>query len=93
MKKDKNFLQFKKNIKNKKSIISVIGLGYIGLPLSLACVKAGFRVIGIDRDIKKIDIINSDKSYISTISDNQIKISRKRNFIATNKFSFISNSC
>ena len=92
MKKDKNFLQFKKNIKNKKSIISVIGLGYIGLPLSLACVKAGFRVIGIDRDIKKIDIINSDKSYISTISDNQIKISRKRNFIATNKFSFISKS-
>ena len=92
MKKEKVFLEFKQSIKNKKSTISVIGLGYIGLPLSLAFIKAGFKVIGIDKDIKKINIINSNKSYISTISDNQIKISRKRNFFVTNKFSLISKS-
>ena len=92
MKINKSFLEFKKNIINKKSTIAVIGLGYIGLPLSLAFSKAGFKVIGIDKDIKKVNIINSNKSYISTISDKQIRISRKKNFIATNKFNLVSKS-
>ena len=92
MKNNINFSQIRKKIKNKKSTISVIGLGYIGLPLSLAFVKSGFKVIGIDKDQRKIKSLNSKKSYISTISDLQIKKALRKNFTATTKFNNISKS-
>ena len=51
----------KKNSK-KSSIIAVIGLGYVGIPLSLNFVKAGFKVIGFDVDKKKIEQIKKKKA-------------------------------
>jgi len=35
-------------IQSRQAVVTVIGLGYVGLPLALAFAKAGFRVIGID---------------------------------------------
>ena len=34
--------------------IAVLGLGYVGLPVAMACVEAGFRVIGIDTDPERV---------------------------------------
>jgi len=50
----------KKN-NNKSSIIGVIGLGYVGMPLSLSFINSGLKVIGFDIDNLKINkcIINS----------------------------------
>ena len=50
------------------SKIVIIGLGYVGLPLSLQFVRSGVSVIGMDIDQGKVDIINSGKSYIKHIS-------------------------
>ena len=36
--------------------ISVIGQGYVGLPLALAACEAGFTVVGIDNNVIKIKI-------------------------------------
>ena len=54
-------------LKNKKAKICVIGLGYIGLPLSLSFAISGFKVSGIDIDQTKINDLNNKISYISDI--------------------------
>ena len=51
--------KLKEKIKNKKAIIGVIGLGYVGLPLALNFCSKGYDVIGFDKDRIKIDKIKS----------------------------------
>ncbi len=60
-------------IANKKAKIGVIGLGYVGLPLIRAFIKAGFKTIGYDVDQKKVDRLKKGKSYIAHISSDWIK--------------------
>ena len=50
--------------KNKSAKIGVIGLGYGGLPLIMAFINKNFQVYGFDIDKKKIDDLNSGRSYI-----------------------------
>ncbi len=45
----------------------VVGLGYVGLPLAVAIVRAGFSVTGFDVDPEKVTELSSGRSYISTI--------------------------
>ncbi len=47
--------------------IAIIGLGYVGLPLSLQFARSGATVLGLDVDQKKIDAISEGRSYIKHI--------------------------
>lgn len=47
--------------------IAIVGLGYVGLPLSLQFARSGVRVIGLDVDQAKIDAIAAGRSYIHHI--------------------------
>ena len=60
-------------IYNKTANIGVIGLGYVGLPLAIEFIKADYKVIGIDIDEKKIDLINNGKNYIKDVNDEDLK--------------------
>ena len=60
-------------IDNRSAQIGVIGLGYVGLPLAMEFVKAGFQVTGIDTDESKINSINNGKNYIADINDKDLK--------------------
>lgn len=53
--------------------LSIIGLGYVGLPLGLQFAKRGCRVLGLDIDPAKVDAINSGRSYIHHISEEHIQ--------------------
>lgn len=55
---------FKKLIDDKKAMVGVIGLGYVGLPLVKAFIEAGFRTIGFDVDASKVESLMAGKSYI-----------------------------
>ncbi len=57
----KMYWDTKRKIANRKIIISVIGLGYVGFPLACLFSQKGFKVIGFDRDKDKIKKINSGK--------------------------------
>ena len=52
--------------------VSVIGLGYVGLPLAVAAAKSGFKVTGIDLDEKKVSEVNNGKSQIEDIDNNEL---------------------
>ena len=72
------------------SKIAVIGLGYVGLPLSLQFARSGISVIGLDIDQSKVDLINGKKSYIKHIKSEDIseQIQNKK-LQASNDFSRI----
>jgi len=59
-------------ITTRTTRIAVIGLGYVGLPLAAAFVKAGFRTIGLDVDQRKVDSIAAGKSYIPDVPDSDL---------------------
>ena len=48
-------------------LISVVGLGYVGLPLAIECAKSGYQVNGIDVDSKLITKLN-DKKFFSNVA-------------------------
>ena len=54
-------------------ILAIIGQGYVGLPLAMAAVDAGWTVIGIDNFEAKVSQINSGKSPVEDISDTQLQ--------------------
>ena len=55
--------------------ITIIGLGYVGLPLACLCAEKGIEVYGVDTDKNKADLINQG---ISPIDDPELKISIKK---------------
>lgn len=59
-------------IKNKKAVIGIVGLGYVGLPLALRYSDEGYHVVGFDIDVEKVAKINEGHSYIEHISSNLI---------------------
>ncbi len=71
--------------------IGVIGLGYVGLPLSLLLSEAGFKVTGFDIDAKKVTDLEAGRSYIFRIAETEIQTARKQGLKATTDFSRLSD--
>jgi len=65
--------QFKKKIKAKKLRVAVVGLGYVGFPLALEFARKSIQVAGIEIDQGRLKSIAAGKSYISDISDQELK--------------------
>src|SRR3989344_2631132 len=62
--------------------IAIIGLGYVGLPLVIASVNAGFFVYGIDKNEKIVKNLNKGISHINDVASKDLKKMLK-NFKAT----------
>jgi len=54
-------------IRSKEARLSVIGLGYVGLPLLVEFARAGFKAVGVDVDERKIKLIEQGVSYIKDV--------------------------
>ncbi len=53
----------------KTATVGVVGLGYVGLPLSVALGKAGYKTTGIDIQPNRVEMVNEAKSYINDVDD------------------------
>ena len=74
----------------EKMKIAVVGLGYVGLPLSLQFARSCVRVLGIDVDPTKVQLLNNGQSYIKHIEQPAIaELLRSGKFSATTDFSLI----
>lgn len=54
-------------LERRQATLGVIGLGYVGLPLSAAAHRAGFNVLGFDVDASKIDKLSRGESPVGTV--------------------------
>jgi UDP-N-acetyl-D-glucosamine dehydrogenase len=73
--------------------IAVVGLGYVGLPLSLRFAEIGDRVIGLDVDETKIAALQAGQTYIKQFSADRISASIKASaFIPSTDMSRVSEA-
>ena len=73
--------------------VSVIGQGYVGLPLALALANSGHNVSGIDLDQKLVEKIIGGKSPIIDISDQEISDALSSgNYSVSGEFDSVTNS-
>jgi len=64
MKRGSRAVSLKKKIRNRQAQIGIIGMGYVGIPLTLTFLYAGFPTLGFDIDRKKVSALNQGRSYI-----------------------------
>ena len=67
------FQALKKKIEDREALLSVIGLGYVGLPLVLGFCEERFNVLGFDIDPQKVDKLMAKRSYIGHIGNELIE--------------------
>lgn len=73
------------------SDVAVIGMGYVGLPLSLQLAGSGIKVLGLDIDDSKVSRLNRGESYIKHIASERIEAMRKDGgFRATTDFAEVA---
>jgi UDP-N-acetyl-D-glucosamine dehydrogenase len=56
----------------REKTLAIIGQGYVGLPLAMAAVDAGWSVIGIEKSASRVDQLNSGSSPVEDISDSRL---------------------
>ena len=78
-----------KKIAERKVIVGIVGLGYVGLPLAVEKAKAGFRTIGFDVQKEKVDMVNAGHNYIGDVVDSDLALVKEKQLSATTDFSFI----
>ncbi len=66
-------MKLQDKIKNKKAKVGVVGLGYVGLPLSLAFLKAGFSVVGVDVSLERVESLKRGISPIADTPSSELK--------------------
>jgi UDP-N-acetyl-D-glucosamine dehydrogenase len=73
--------------------VAIIGQGYVGLPIAVHAAKAGYEVVGFDLNSKLVSDLNSGKSHIEDISDNELaEITQSGSYTATNNPEDISGA-
>jgi UDP-N-acetyl-D-glucosamine dehydrogenase len=78
-------------VESRELRVGVIGLGYVGLPLTLLFSEQGFAVTGFDVDAAKVATLNAGGSYIHRIEPEHIKAAQAKGFRATTDFAEIAN--
>ncbi len=77
-------------ISDRSAHIGIVGLGYVGLPLTLLFAEERFRITGLDTDKGKVWMLNNGQSYIQRIEPTEIQAARDAGFVATADFSSVA---
>ena len=83
--------ELRRKLETKSARASVIGLGYVGLPLMLELGRAGYQVTGFDKSAEKVRSIQQEKSYIGDIDSKWIaELTRSGKVAATTESAALS---
>ncbi len=79
-------------LKDRSAKVAILGLGYVGLPLAVVFAEAGFNVIGIDPDKRKVDCISRSESHIQDVPSEQVaRLVKSGRLKATTDFSVLKD--
>ncbi|HEY6060253.1 MAG TPA: nucleotide sugar dehydrogenase [Gemmatimonadales bacterium] len=74
--------------KDRSALFGIVGLGYVGLPLAMELVRAGYRVLGFDISQRVVDNLNAGRSHVQDVPSGEIAAAVKdKKFSATNDLS------
>ncbi|MCZ2127930.1 MAG: nucleotide sugar dehydrogenase [Anaerolineales bacterium] len=77
-------------LRDKSAKMAVLGLGYVGLPLSVVFGEAGFNVVGVDPDARKVKALQKGESYIPDVSAEKVAaLTKSGRLSATTDFSIL----
>ncbi len=80
-------------IAERPKVLAIIGQGYVGLPLAMAAIDAGWIVIGVDNFVAKVDQINGGSSPVEDVSDKQLQAAISNgSYRATTDFSEVAKA-
>ncbi|HSH46382.1 MAG TPA: nucleotide sugar dehydrogenase [Longimicrobiales bacterium] len=65
-------------MEGRQAVFGVVGLGYVGLPLSVAMTDAGYHVLGLDVSPKVVDGLNSGASHVEDVESSVVANMRER---------------
>ena len=74
-------------LEDRRAVIGVLGMGYVGQPLALRYAELGYKVIGFDIDAEKVADLNAGRSHIEHISDADIRRANAAGLECTTDFS------
>ena len=81
------------DLSDRSKVLAIIGQGYVGLPLAMAAVDAGWSVIGIEKSASRVAQLNSGSSPVEDISDARLaKAIAAKKFLASNDPSDVSSA-
>jgi UDP-N-acetyl-D-glucosamine dehydrogenase len=88
---DARFLE--ESIRNHQARLSVIGQGYVGLPLAVAFARAGFTVSGLDTDAARVADLNAGRTQTPDVEDaTLVALLRQGRYEATSNFAGLTSS-
>jgi UDP-N-acetyl-D-glucosamine dehydrogenase len=77
----------------REKTLAIIGQGYVGLPLAMAAVDAGWSVIGIEKSASRVDQLNSGSSPVEDISDSRLAAAiTSKKYVASNNPADVSSA-
>jgi len=83
----------REKIQSKSATVTVIGLGYVGLPLAVEKAKAGFHVVGIERNEARVAQVNRGENYIADVlAQDLADVVASGMLTATREFSVIADA-
>jgi len=85
--------KLKEKIQDRSAKIVILGLGYVGLPLATIFAEAGFNVVGVEPDQRKVDTLERGESYVQDVpSEKLAQLTQSGNLRATTDFSVLAEA-
>jgi len=85
--------EIRRSIESREARVGILGLGYVGLPLAMEFVRAGFRVTGFDVLADRVDLLNSGASHIGDVPAATVKAAvESGRFRATRDFAALGDT-
>jgi UDP-N-acetyl-D-glucosamine dehydrogenase len=82
-----------RRIDAREARIGVIGLGYVGLPLAIEFVRAGFTVTGFELDASKVAAIQEGTSYVEDVPGDLVAEARESGRLTATSDTSALSSC